>query len=140
MQSDIVTRLEEKEPTRIIVKEEIADLFNEVKEYMENEVITRLEDREPLKIIIKDNASRMANEFKDNMQNLEIVTNFELTETIIQENFKQLFERLTDENTYNVDNFNLIQTDLKALPSFRDMENFFSKIIKTDEVIKQFDA
>jgi hypothetical protein len=82
----------------------------------------------------------MVNDFKDYIQNLEIVTNFELTETIIKENFKQLFEKLIEGNTGENDNFNLIQTNLKAFPRFKDMENFFSMLIKTDEVMKQFDA
>jgi hypothetical protein len=156
IQGDVVKRFEDNEPTRIIVEKEAGVLFDQVKNYVQEEIITRIEDREPFRIIVNDNATKMVNEFKEYMQSLEINTNFELTETIIQENFRELFDKLIEtiiqenfkelfdksigRNTQVDNNFNLIQENLKALPNFKDMENFFSIMVKTDEVKKEFDA
>jgi hypothetical protein len=140
MQNNVISRIDDKEPIKIIVDKRTAELMNEVKVSMQNDVITRIEDREPFRVIISDNATRMVNEFKEYIQNLEIVTNFELTETNIQENFKELFEKLIERSPQENDNFNLIQTNLKTLPNFEDMENFFSIMVKTEDIKKEFDA
>jgi hypothetical protein len=107
---------------------------------MQEEIITRIDDREPFRLIINDSVTRMVDEFKEYMQNLEISTNFELTETIIQENFKELFNKLIERNARDEDNFKLIQTNLKVFPNFKDMENFFSFVIKSDEIKNEFVA
>jgi hypothetical protein len=138
-ENNIVTKIEDREPIRIIVSERKAELINEIEEYMQENVVTRIEDREPFRLLINDNATRMVNEFKEYIQSLEINTNFELIETIIQESFKDSFNRLMERNIQEDNNFDLIQTELKVLPNFKNMEDFFSIMVKTDEVKKEFD-
>jgi hypothetical protein len=49
-----------------------------------------------------------------------------MTNAIIGENFMDLFSELTRIDNYNIDTFYLMQSSLKALPNFQDMDDFFS--------------
>jgi hypothetical protein len=136
MQNDVVKRFDDNGS----IGRERTILFDQVKNYMQNEIITRIEDREPFSLIITDNISRMANDLKNYIHNLEIETGLDLINTLIQDNTTQILDKLIEGNNFNMINFEAIQTSLKRLPSFKDMENFFERMILMDDVVKQFEA
>jgi hypothetical protein len=90
-------------------------------------------------LIINDKATAIVNEFKNFMQDLDIKVSFELTNAIIRKNFIDVFSELTRVDNYNIDTFCLIQSSLKALPNFPDMDDLFSAMANTKFVASKFD-